>query len=115
MNIFQIIAILFALFMMYSVTLYGKKKLLSGVETSFWVATWSFFIVIAVFPELLIGISRSLNFARVFDLLIVGALMVLTVLTFFNYIRHKKLESKLEQLVRDTAIETQGANAKKSA
>ena len=112
MNIFQIIAILFALFMMYSVTLYGKKKLLSGVETSFWVATWSFFIVIAVFPDLLIGISRSLNFARVFDLLIVGALMVLT---FFNYIRHKKLESKLEQLVRDTAIETQGANAKKSA
>ena len=104
MNIFQILATLFALFMMYTVTLYNKKRALSSVETSFWITTWGFFIVVAIFPNLLTGITKQLNFARVFDLLLVGALMILSSITFYNYLHHKALEQKIEQFVREQAM-----------
>ncbi len=104
MSIFQIIATLFALFMIYTVTLYRKKKTLSSMETSLWLAIWSLFIVIATFPNLMLGISDRLNFARVFDLLVVGALMILSVVTFANYFTHKRLETRIEDLVREKAL-----------
>lgn len=104
MSIFQIIASLFALFMIYTVRLYRKRKTLSPIETSIWISTWTFFIVIALFPNLLLGISDRLHFARVFDLLLVGALMILSVLTFINYFTHKRLETRIEHLVRENAL-----------
>lgn len=114
MSVFQIIASLFALFMIYTVTLYNKKRTLGPGESSFWITIWSFFILIAVFPDLLTGISRQLNFARVFDLLLVGALMVLTSISFYNYLRHKALELRIERLVRETAVKATQNNAKKT-
>lgn len=108
MNIFQIGTVLFALFMMYVVNIHQKKKTLSFSEVSFWYSTWVLFIVIAVFPHLLIGISSALHFARVFDLLVVLALMVLSVIIFMNYFGQKEARKKLEQFVRIKAInETQ--------
>ena len=105
MSIFQIIATLFALFMIYTVSLYSRKKALGAVESNFWLTTWGFFIVVSLFPDLLIGISQGLHFARVFDLLLVGALMVISFITFANYLRHKILEKKIEDLVRKISIE----------
>lgn len=100
MSIFQIIATLFALFMMYTVKLYNKKRALGAAETSFWFTVWTFFILVCLFPDLLKGISHTLHFSRVFDLLIVAALMVISFITFINYLRHKTLEQKIEDLVR---------------
>lgn len=104
MSIFQIIASLFALFMMYTVTLHNKKGTLSALETSFWMTVWGLFIVLAIFPYLLTGIANTLNFARVFDLLLVGALMILSLLTFYNYMRHKALEKRIEGYIRKQAL-----------
>jgi hypothetical protein len=104
MTIFQIGAVLFALFMMYVVSIHLKKKTLSFTEGSFWLSTWLVFIIIAVFPHLLIGISSALRFARVFDLLVVMALMVLTVVIFMSYFAQKEATHKLEKFVRQKAI-----------
>lgn len=104
MSIFQIIAILFALFMVYTVTIHRKKKTLSVMEASFWSSIWILFIVIAIFPNLLLSIANWLHFSRVFDLLIVIALMILSAVTFSNYFINKKLHSKLEVVVRSLAI-----------
>ncbi len=104
MSIFQVIASLFALFMIYTVTLYYKKKTLSSFESSFWIALWGLFVVISIFPDLLMGISNTLKFSRVFDLLLVAALMILSVITFINYFTHKKLESRIEKIVREDAL-----------
>lgn len=104
MSIFQIIAILFGLFMLYVTNIHAKKKTISPMETSFWYSSWAFFIVVSAFPDLLKGFSSFLNFARVFDFLVVLAFMVLTTVTFFNYFRHKSLEDKIEKYVRVSAF-----------
>jgi hypothetical protein len=107
MSIFQIAAILFALFMLYVVTIHKRKAALSFTEVSFWYSTWIFFIIIAVFPNLLLGISGALKFARVFDLLVVVAFMILSVVLISSYLQQKELRTKLEQIIRKQALDDQ--------
>lgn len=104
MSIFQIAATLFAFFMLYWVRNNQKRAFLSTLEASFWYSVWTVFIVISLFPELLIGVVQILHFSRVFDLLIVLAFIILTVLLFSVYLKNKKLEQKIEKIVRQIAI-----------
>lgn len=104
MSIFQILAVFFALFMLYVVGIHRKKSRLSPLEVSFWYAIWMVFIVIAIFPNLLLGISNALNFTRVFDLLVVGGMMVVTVIVIVNYFQQKVNNLKLDKFVREEAI-----------
>ena len=104
MSIFQILAALFALFMLYWVRSNHKRKNLSTVEGFFWYSVWLTFIALSIFPNLLIGIVQTLHFARVFDLLVVIAFMILTVLGFYVYLKNKNLEKKLEILARKITI-----------
>ena len=106
MSIFQLISVLFALLMLYIVRIHSRRNTLSLKETSAWSSIWVLFAILALFPQLLTGISETLNFSRVFDLLVVGAFMVLTFVTFSNYLSHKKLLEKFDRLVRDQAIKT---------
>ena len=107
MSIFQVGATLFALFMMYVVSIHKRKARLSLVEVGFWYSMWFAFIIIATFPGLLLGISHVLHFDRVFDLLLVLALMVLTVLVVMSYFTQKENQKKLENFVRKQAINEQ--------
>ncbi len=110
MSVFQVGSVLFALFMLYVVSVHSKKKTFSQTEASFWYSLWTFFIVIALFPDLLLGISDLLHFARVFDLLIVAALMVLSVVVFLSYFNQKDSSKKIEELVRKRAIHASKTN-----
>jgi hypothetical protein len=105
MSIFQIAATLFALFMIYVVSIHKNKTKLTAVEVSFWYAMWVLFIVIALFPNLLLGITQTLHFSRVFDLLLVLALMVLTSIVVLSYFVQKENQKKLEEFVRKQAID----------
>ena len=105
MSIFQIIATLFALFMIYWVRSNQKRHHLLIVEASLWYSVWFIFIVLALFPDLLLGIVNVLHFARVFDLLVVLAFMILVMLNFYIYLKNKKLEKRLEELVRKITLE----------
>lgn len=73
-------------------------------ESSLWYSVWLLFIVLAVFPHLVVGIANTLKFTRVFDLLVVGAFMILSIVAFNNYFAHKKLQEKIEKLVRYESI-----------
>ncbi len=106
MTVFQIASAFFALFMIYVVTIHHKKQNLTKIETWAWISVWILFIVIALFPHLLLGITGLLNFARVFDLLVVIAFMILSVVLFFSYFKIKILEKKIEQFVRRKALVT---------
>ena len=110
MTLFQVAAALFAICMLYVVTVHYKKKTLTPMETSFWVSLWIGFISIALFPDLLKEIVQTLNFTRVFDLLIVIALMILTTLVFGNYFSYKASQRKLESFIRDLAIQEGSEN-----
>lgn len=104
MSIFQILATCFALFMLYVVNIHRSKAALSRVEVSFWYSTWLVFIFIAMFPHLVSGLTGILNFSRVFDFLVVLAMMMLTSLVFSSYLTQKENSKKLEILVRKMAI-----------
>lgn len=113
MSIFQILATCFGLFMLYVVSIHHKKAALARLEVSFWYTTWICFVVIAIFPQLLEGLSGVLRFARVFDLLVVGALMILTVVIISSYFHQKVTQRRLDELVRKIAIRTKVQNVKK--
>ena len=104
MSIFQLFSVFFALLMLYVVTIHKKKSRLSPSEVGFWFSIWIFFIIIAIFPNLLLGISNALNFTRVFDLLVVGGMMILTVIVIINYFQQKDNNIKLDRFVREDAI-----------
>ncbi|MDQ3008209.1 MAG: DUF2304 domain-containing protein [bacterium] len=104
MTLFQIIASLFALWMMYEVHIYRKKNVLSKFEFLGWISVWLTFIIITIFPDLLLGIAQQLRFARVFDLLTVLAFIILTVLIFLSYFAQKESQLQIKKLVRTLAI-----------
>ncbi len=105
MMLLQIISVVFGLFMLYVVRIHHKKRHLENFEFGIWIALWSLFIFLAMFPQTVQGITQTLRIARVFDLLVVIALMIMIFLTYFNRIEHKTLEKKLERIVRKQAID----------
>lgn len=106
MSIFQVMAVLFALAMTYVVTVHKKKSTLSTLEVSFWYSIWIIFIVISLFPNLLLGIAHALHFARVFDLLVVVAFMILTLLIVLGYLSQRETDRKIEKLVRQQTLQS---------
>lgn len=104
MSIFQIISTLFALFMMYVVNIHRRKHALSKIEVLAWMSMWMVFIIIALFPNLLLGVVDILHFARVFDLLVVMAMMILTTIVVISYFSQKDSKKKLEEFVRKEAL-----------
>ncbi len=105
MSIFQVIAVLFALFMLYVIKLHRNRRSIAQTEAFLWFSLWLLFIVIAIFPDLLLGIAHALTFQRVFDLLVVAAFMILSVMVFLGYFRQKRLEERLERYVRKSALD----------
>lgn len=103
MSLFQMLAAFFGLWMMYALSVHFRKKLFGKLEYALWISLWSLFIVIALFPNLLLGISTHLNFIRVFDLLIVGSFIILTILIFVSYFQQKELKLKINKLVTELA------------
>lgn len=104
MSIFQLGSAVFALYMLYVVQIHRRKLNLSLIEMLTWRSLWSIFIFLSLFPQSLAGIVEVLHFARVFDLLLVMALMVLTILVVTSYFRQREYGRKLEKLVRSTAL-----------
>ena len=100
----QIISILFAIFMIYVAFLHWKRKDFDGGEIFFWTALWLGFIFITLFPNILQSITKLLFFTRVMDLLMVIAFMILAFLGFQNHVSNRRMEKKIEELVRKEAM-----------
>lgn len=114
MNIFQIGAVLFALFMMYVIRIHKRKAGLKVIEVSFWYSLWALFIILALFPNLLMGVVGVLRFTRVFDLLTVLSFMVLTFLIFTTHLSQKENNQKMEELIRKQALHEVNKDSKKN-
>lgn len=105
MMLLQTISVIFGLFMIYVVRIHRRKGHVSAFEYGIWVAIWVTFVFLAIIPQTVQGLTERLSIARVFDLLVIIALMILVYLTFQNRIAYKKLEKKLESIVRKDAID----------
>src|SRR3990167_10977732 len=96
----QIIAILFAFSMVYFAVLHYKRGELNGVEIWSWLVMWAFAVVVVVFPEILRPFARTFLVSRVFDLMVIGGFILVISLVGSAYVRTKRLEKKLEDMVR---------------
>lgn len=101
----QFIGILFGLTMLYMIFLKLKRKEISGNESFIWFAGWIAFIAMSISPKLLDPIIKTLNFSRRIDFFVVLGFFVLLGLSFYNYSQVKKMEQKLEKVVRKEALE----------
>lgn len=104
MSIFQLVAISFGLGMIYLVRLNQKKKVISAFEAGVWYGLWVGFIILSIRPKILLGVVGLIHFARVFDLLVVLALIVITTIVLINYFNTQALNKKLIELVRQIAL-----------
>lgn len=100
----QIIALIFALFMMYLIFVHYKKRNLSFSENLFWQVVWLGFIYLTLFPHSLDPLLGTFKIIRVLDLAMIIAFMILTILGVTNYIRQKEIERKIEKLVKELAV-----------
>lgn len=100
----QIIAIIFALSMIYFAVLSFKRSELTGMEIGSWLVLWSFAIVVIIFPELLRTFASTFLVTRVFDLMVIGGFILVITLVSASYMKSKRNEKKLEDLVRKLSL-----------
>lgn len=100
----QIIAILFAFSMVYFAVHSYKRGELNGMEIGAWLLVWSFAIVVVIFPEILTVFAGTFLVTRVFDLMVIGGFILVISMVASAYVRTKKLEKKLEEIIRREAL-----------
>lgn len=108
----QIIAVIFALVMVYLALLNYKRGELNGAEIFSWLVIWSFAIFVSVFPELLRTFAKTFLVTRVFDLMVVGGFIVVISMVAAAYVRTRRIEKKLEEFVRRDAIKDKNTKSK---
>ena len=102
----QIIALLFAFSMVYFALLHFKRKEISKTEITSWLIMWTAAIIVIVFPELLRTFASTFLVTRVFDLIVIGGFILVISMVSIAYVRTRKLEKMLEELVRRQALKT---------
>ncbi|MDP3888615.1 MAG: DUF2304 domain-containing protein [bacterium] len=100
----QILALLFAVFMVYVAFLHWKRKDINSLEVIFWSLLWLVFIVVTLFPKILQSATQLLFIARVMDLVMLTAFMILAFLGFQNHVANRKMEKRIEEFIRKEAL-----------
>lgn len=100
----QIIAVIFALIMIYVAYLHYRRSEINGLEMLFWLSAWTCAVFIALFPEIFRVFSTTIAISRAFDLAMIGGFILITPLTYMAYVRTKKLEKKFEEVIRQNAL-----------
>lgn len=100
----QLVAIVFALVMIYFAYLNYSRGELSRLEIVVWYNVWAVTIVIVIFPQLLSTFAQTFSISRVFDLLVVGGFILVISMVYKTYVTTKRLEKKLEDYVRIEAL-----------
>ncbi len=100
----QFIAILFALWMTYFSYLHFRRKEFTIVEFSLWQILWIGLVIVVIFPQSVSFILRSFSISRTFDLVVIVGMVILFAITFRNLVLLKRLNRRLEDLVRASTL-----------
>lgn len=100
----QIIGLIFSFTMVYFSVLAFKRGELNKSEIYSWLILWMFGIFGIIFPETFRKFSMTFLVTRVFDFMVIGGFIVVLTLTVASYIRVKRNEKKLEELVRKLSL-----------
>ncbi|GEM_PF-556197 len=101
----QLLGVIFGLGMTYFTFVKYKRKELNKSEFLVWQGCWAVLIFVALIPSILDPIIAPLNFYRRLDFFVVIGFFILLSLCFYNYNSMKRIEKKIEVLVRKEALE----------
>ena len=96
----QIIAIIFALLMIYFAVLNKKRGEIDKTEVISWVIIWTITIFVVIFPDLLRTFANNFLITRLFDLMVVGGFVLVITMVARTYLGVKKVEKKMEDYIR---------------
>lgn len=100
----QVIALVFSLVMIYFAYLHYRRNEINDLEILFWFIAWVGAIFIALFPETFRAFSATIAISRAFDLAMIGGFILVIPLVYISYIRTRKIEKKLEDVIRKDAL-----------
>src|SRR3972149_2834728 len=100
----QFIAVVFALLMVYLAYVSFRRKEISRVEVGVWTSAWCGALVMVLFPNTLRNIAETFFISRLLDLLILGGFVLVITMVAIAYVKVRRVEKKLEDLVRRTAL-----------
>lgn len=103
----QLLGIIFGLGMLYFTYVKFKRQELTNLELFGWCASWILLIIVAIVPSFLDPIIGPLHFYRRLDFFVVVGFFLLFGLGFYNYSALKKMERKLEIIVRKESLKEQ--------
>ncbi len=101
----QFLGIVFGLAMLYFTYVKFRRRELNQLELTVWSTGWILLVIVAIVPFALDPLIHPLNFYRRLDFFVVVGFFVLLGLGFFNYSTVKKMERKVEQFVRQQALQ----------
>jgi hypothetical protein len=101
----QLIGIIFSLFMIYLTFLYFKRDDYGKMGFFFWMLIWLGFLTLVAFPKSVYNIMELLSIERTADFVVSGALLVFSVVIFKLYVSNKKLQYKIDSVVRKVALD----------
>lgn len=105
MSIFQILILLFIVFVIYKAVQRLVKKEISGWLFSVWLIFWLILGAIASWPISISWLANFLGIGRGVDLVIYAALFIIFYVVFKINLRLGKLEKNLSQMARRAALE----------
>lgn len=100
----QIIALIFSLIMIYFAYLHFRRGEINALEILVWFIAWIGAMFVAAFPEAFRMFSATIAISRAFDLAMIGGFMLVIPIVYSAYIRTKRIEKKLEDLIRNDAL-----------
>jgi hypothetical protein len=100
----QYFACAFALGMAYVIYVDFRRRRFALAGFLFWEAVWVGLAVVALVPDLFQPLSRALQLARLMDLVMVVAILMLVALVYRGHVRLNELSTRLERLVREQAL-----------
>lgn len=100
----QVIAIIFAIFLLVKAILRLKNKKLTINEFLFWSAISLILIVLSIFPQLSHIVANFFGFGRGLDFFIVSSILLIFYLIFRIYSMLEDLDSKIVKLARSISL-----------
>ena len=112
--ILKVFILLFGIFAVSRSYLRYKDRLLTLTAALFWILLWTLIILSVMFKEETSSLAQYFGIGRGADLLLFGAVLFLSYLSFRLYVRVEELRQELTRLIRALAIREVEEDRKKN-
>lgn len=114
MSAIQLVVIVFGVAMAFGTYRGFRRRDLLAPEAALWFVVWLALIAVTAFPDALRTVIGPLKVARLLDLVMIAAILLLTAIVFVLHSRVGRLERRLVELVQRLALSAEhpGGNGK---